>query len=69
MIEMNRVSTHKKTKTGVPADGTNYARRTVEGYGMYTFVYGKGSKRVSETKHCSESQAKSYKEYLEKAGA
>lgn len=43
-----------------------------EGYGMYVFVYNAGSennpRKISETKHCSEAQAKAYKEQLEKSG-
>lgn len=45
---------------------------TTAGHGMYTFVYNKGSvnnpRVVSETKHCSEAAANSYKDQLEIAG-
>lgn len=71
-VEMNRVSTHKKSVNGEPVTSksgqTTYTKRTVEGNGMYTFVYGKGNKRVSETKHMSSVQADNYKQQLEKAG-
>ena len=71
-VEKNRISTHLKSRTGESfqsKDGqTTYQRKTVKGMGMYTFVYGKGSKRVSETKHMTEQQADAYKSQLEKAG-
>lgn len=79
---MNRISTHKKSKKGtqtpefdvtglrggVKKCGGVTVGTTTEGHGMYVFVYGNGSKRKSETRHCSEGQAKAYKEQLEKAG-
>ena len=34
---------------------------------QYVFVYGKGSKRTSETRHMTTAQAESHKSYLEKA--
>lgn len=56
MAEKQRVSTHKKTRQGTPST-TGYARKTVEGLGMYTFISGTGSKRTSFTRHCSEAEA------------
>lgn len=71
-VEMQRISTHKKTTNGEAVASksgqTTYTKRTVEGLGMYTFVYGKGSRKVSETKHMSDSQADNYKKQLESAG-
>lgn len=68
-VVKNRISTAKKTtnKTYESKSGV-IKTRVVEGNGMYTFVYGNGSKKVSETRHMSESQANSYQEQLEKAG-
>ena len=34
---------------------------------MYTFVYGKGSKRTSETRHMTPAQAEAHKSNLERA--
>ena len=34
---------------------------------QYVFVYGKGSKRTSETRHMTEAQAEAHKSNLEKA--
>ena len=72
MVEMNRVSTCKKSVNGEAVTSkstqTTYTKKTVEGNGMYTFVYGKGNRKVSETKHMSEVQASNYKKQLEHAG-
>jgi hypothetical protein len=72
MVEMNRISTAKKSVKGIPVKAENgnvtYTKNVIEGNGMYVFVYGNGSKRKSETKHMSESQARIYKEQLERAG-
>ena len=72
MVEMNRVSTHKKSTKGEVVTSksgqTTYQKSTTEGNGMYTFVYGKGNRKVSETKHMSEVQASNYKKQLENAG-
>ena len=66
VVEMNRISTHKKSTQGIQmSTNSGYARKLIEGAGMYTFVYGKGSKRKSETRHMTESQAKQHKSYLE----
>ena len=69
---MQRISTHKKTVKGdvftSKSGQTTYQKQTIEGNGMYTFVYGKGNRKVSETKHMSEVQASNYKSQLEKAG-
>lgn len=72
MVEMNRISTCKKSVSGEAVTSksaqTTYTKRTIEGNGMYTFVYGKGNKKVSETKHMSTVQADNYKKQLESAG-
>lgn len=93
MVRMERVSTHKKTRTGSKTPQSSILSKTIingqivydevekggvqvgattEGHGQYVFVYNKGSvnnpRVISETKHCSEAQAKAYKEQLEKAG-
>lgn len=34
------------------------------GVSMYTFVHGSGKNRKSETKHCTASEAESYKKSL-----
>lgn len=72
MVEMNRISTCKKSVNGEAVTSkstqTTYTKKTVEGNGMYTFVYGKGNKKVSETKHMSSVQADNYKKQLENAG-
>ena len=68
-VEMNCVSKHKKSVTGQQVkskdEQRSYTKQLIEGAGMYTFVYGKGSKRVSETRHMTEAQAKQHKAYLE----
>ena len=65
-VEMQRVSTCKKNYSSTYGNGAQ--KSLTAGNGMYTFVYGKGSNRVSMTKHCSEAQAKSHKEMLEGQG-
>jgi len=64
-----RVSTAKKHRKGEPVKDSNgvvlYAKNVIEGNGMYTFVYGKGAKKQSITRHCSESQAERIKQDLE----
>jgi hypothetical protein len=68
-VEKNRVSTAARNKTKTyGTSGNTMTTHITKGQGMYTFVYGKGANRVSETKHCSEAQAEAYKEQLEKAG-
>lgn len=71
-VEMQRISTHKKSVRGdvvtSKSGQTTYQKQIIEGNGMYTFVYGKGNRKVSETKHMSEVQASNYKSQLEKAG-
>lgn len=68
-VEKNRVSTAKKSATKTYGAVGNQTTTTItEGQGMYTFVYGKGANRVSETKHCSEAQADAYQKQLEAAG-
>jgi hypothetical protein len=68
-VEMNKISTCGRNYSGSYGGTGESAKKTlIKGNGMYTFVYGKGSSKVSETRHCSEAQAKSYKEQLEKAG-
>jgi len=66
-VEMTQISTCTRTATGNGGTQTPYSKKTQAGNGMYTFVYGLGSKRVSETKHCSPEGAKAYKSQLEKA--
>lgn len=61
MAEKRLISQHKKTRTGTPIESRNgqtkYIKRTQEGVGMYVFIHGKGSKRVSFTRHCTEKQS------------
>jgi len=57
MVTMQKISSHKKTKNG--------KFKVKEGLGMYVFVFGKGNKRKSITRHCSEEQAKRIKKDLE----
>lgn len=69
MVQVNKISEHKKTKAGsIVPESKARINQTVKGHGMYTFVYGNGSSRKSETKHCSEASAKQYKTQLEQAG-
>jgi hypothetical protein len=65
-VDMNKISTTNKNTLSSYANNTK--KEVIKGNGMYTFVYGKGSNRKSETKHLSESQAKVYKQNLEKQG-
>ena len=64
-VEMRRISQHKKQQQGVTYANTTSGNRTLKDGGMYTFVYGKGSKKVSETRHMTEQQATNYKKQLE----
>lgn len=64
-VIMNKVSTHTKTRQGMSYPTGASANRTIAGAGMYTFVYGTGSKRTSETRHMTEQQAHEYKKQLE----
>jgi hypothetical protein len=68
-VTMNCVSKHKRTMTGQTVksrdEQTSYTKQLIEGAGMYTFVYGTGSKRKSETRHMTETQAKAHKLMLE----
>jgi hypothetical protein len=70
MIKTQAISTHKRTSKGIPKNGSNYARQTVEGVKMFTIVYSKGNgkKVYSETRHMTEMQLNSYKNQLNKAG-
>lgn len=74
MVEVRRISTHKKTTVGTPVpskhapDTVKYTKRTNEGHGMYVIIYGSGKNRKSVTKHCSEAQANAFVEELRKAG-
>ena len=68
-VHKQKISTAARNKTKTYArQGDSLSTKIVAGQGMYTFVYGTGSKKVSETKHCSDGQADAYKEQLEKAG-
>jgi len=64
MVEMQKISTHGKTSKG-NASQEGYARTTNKGHGMYVFKYKDGKTWKSTTKHCSEEQAKRFKDSLE----
>jgi len=51
-VHMNKISTHKRGASGKA------------GVCMYTFVHGEGSKKKTETKHMTPSEAESYKKQL-----
>lgn len=82
MVETRKISGHTKTRRGTPApagtytdktgtvveSGGKFGRTTTAGHAQYVIIYGKGKKRVSETKHCSEADIESYKAKLIKAG-
>lgn len=69
MVTKQRISTATKNKSKTYASKSGVVNTTVtKGNGMYTFVYGTGTKKVSETKHCSEAQADAYQKHLEKMG-
>lgn len=81
-VEITSTSKHTKTRKGSKSEKGTIASRggkslecgdiqigaTNLGHAQYTIVYGKGSKRKSETLHCSEEQIQNYKKQLEKAG-
>jgi len=64
-VEMKCVSKHTKQRVGITYANSTSANRTLKEGGQYVFVYGKGSKRVSETRHMTASQADAYKAQLE----
>ena len=68
MVEFNKISSHAKTRQGVSYAKSNSTNRTVKGNSQYVIKYGKGSKRISETLHCSEDAIKAYQDKLQKAG-
>lgn len=63
-VVINRVSSHKRTSMGSVGENGHTLNKKVEGLGMYTFAHGKGSKRKSFTRHCSEAEAKSIRDSL-----
>lgn len=64
MVEMTRVSTHGKTKSGTACATGSILGKTTKGHGMFTIVWGTGSKRQSRTMHCSEQEAQNFKDSL-----
>lgn len=89
MVEIKKISTHLKTRTGTTHPkatiqsttmtngvislcdkpvGDISVGNTTKGHAQYCIIYGKGSNRKSETKHCSEDYINNYKKELEKAG-
>lgn len=81
-VEIKTISRHTKTRQGSPSvkgeilDRKNNPKdcggstigATTLGHAQYVIIYGKGSNRKSETKHCSEDAIQAYKKQLEKAG-
>lgn len=81
-VEVKTISKHTKTRQssqsvkGEIVDSNNNPKEcggsaigaTTLGHAQYVIVYGKGSNRKSETKHCSEDAIQAYKKQLEKAG-
>ena len=54
MVTLTKISSHGRTRS-------SDKRQTTLGHGMYTLVWGEGSKRQSRTMHCSEAAAESAK--------
>ena len=54
-----RISTHKRTRNEgrIPTETNKYVPRAKEGMGMYVFVCMQDGRKVSFTRHCSESEA------------
>ena len=65
VVIMTKISSHGKQRQGMKYPTGASANRTMKDGGMYTFVYGTGSNRVSETRHMTEQQAKLHKSQLE----
>lgn len=67
-VEMRLISKSKKS-SGTPvksrSEQTTYTKNIQANSGQYVFIYGKNSKKVSETKHMTETQANAYKSKLE----
>lgn len=67
-VEMRVISKSKATN-GTPiksrSEQTTYTKNIQKSSAQYVFIYGKGNKRVSETRHMTEVQANSYKSKLE----
>lgn len=68
MVEITSTSKHTKTQRGsVDAKGNPLGQTNI-GHAQYTIVFGKGTKRKSETLHCSTDAIQTYKKQLEAAG-
>lgn len=64
MVEMTKVSQHGKTSSGSTAANGGMIGVTNVNWGMYTIVWGEGSKRQSKTMHCTEATAQAFKDSL-----
>jgi len=62
-VIVTKISQHGKTKKGsdTPVGKMNV---TNTDWGMYTIVWGQGSKRQSRTMHCSETTVNAFKNSL-----
>ena len=64
MVEMTKISQHGKNSSGsATADGGRMNVTNVN-WGMYTVVWGQGSKRQSRTIHGSEAMVQAFKDSL-----
>lgn len=64
MVEMTKVSQHKRNSSGQTAASGGMIGVTNTNWGMYTIVWGVGSKRQSRTMHCTEAVATAFKDSL-----
>lgn len=63
-VILTKISDHGRTSMGSTAANGAKINVTNKGHSMWTLVYGKGSKRVSETMHCSREAAEKRKSAL-----
>ena len=68
MVEITSTSKHGKTKSGTACANGSILGTTTLGHAQYTIAFGKGSKRKSETRHCSPVAIQNYKEQLQSQG-
>ncbi len=64
MVEMTKISQHGETSKGSQAANGGMIGVTNVNWGMYTIVWGTGSKRQSKTMHCTEGAAEAFKNSL-----
>ena len=64
MVTMTKISQHGKNSSGSSAANGGMIGVTNVNWGMYTIVWGVGSKRQSRTMHCTEGAAEAFKDSL-----